>query len=106
MWWVAVPTAVVERTGVIESLRRSARLTSGHRWRVFGIFLIVFGIQSGLERVANLLLGDMEILDYLISFAISVAATAFYAVVCAVCYHDLRVLVDGVDIDEIARVFE
>ncbi len=106
MWWVAVPAAVVERTGVVVSLRRSAGLTSGHRWRVFGILIIVAVGQSVLESLANLLLGDIEILGSLISFAISVAATAFYAVVAAVCYHDLRVLKDGVDVDEIARVFE
>ncbi len=106
MWWVAVPAAVVERTGVVESLRRSARLTSGHRWRLFGIFILIGVAQSVLDILANLLFGDLEILGSVISSAIFVAVTAVYAVVGAVCYHDLRVLVDGVDADEIARVFE
>jgi hypothetical protein len=105
-WWIAVPAAVVERTGVGASLRRSAELTSGYRWRVFGILIIVSVVQSALESLAELLLGGAEILGSLISYAITVAVTAFYAVVSAVCYHDLRVLKDGVDIDEIARVFD
>ena len=106
IWWVAEAAAVVERAGVVESLRRSARLTSGHRWGVFGILIILEVAQPVLQYLANLLLGDMAILGSLISFAITVVMTAFYAVAVAVCYHDLRVLVDGVDIDEIARVFE
>ena len=104
---------MVERTGVVESLRRSAGLTSGHRWRIFGIMIIIIIVDVGvraalayLEYFAILQFGDVANLGYLIWFAISIAATAFFAVVEAVCYHDLRVLVDGVDVDEIARVFE
>ena len=41
MFWVAIPAAVVERPGVIASLKRSAELTTGNRWRVFGIYAVI-----------------------------------------------------------------
>jgi hypothetical protein len=106
MWWVAVPAAVVERTGVGASLRRSTELTSGYRWPVFGVFITVYVVQMLLEFVANRIFGGIEFLETLVSFVISLFVIAFYAVVSAVSYHDLRVLKDGVDVDDIARVFD
>ena len=106
MWWVAVPAAVVERTGVIASLRRSAELTRGHRWKVLGVVAIISIGQLVLDMVINLILSAAPIFSVVGSFLITVAATAYFAIVTAVCYHDLRVLKDGVGIDEIARVFD
>ena len=40
MWAVAIPVAVVEERGVTASLSRSQELTSGRRWRVFGAYLV------------------------------------------------------------------
>ena len=106
MWWVAVPAAVVERAGVIASLRRSAELTRGHRWKVLGVVAIISIGQLVLDMVINLILSAAPIFSVVGSFLITVAATAYFAIVTAVCYHDLRVLKDGVGIDEIARVFD
>jgi hypothetical protein len=39
MVFVAVPACVVERLGPIKSMERSARLTKGHRWKVFGLWI-------------------------------------------------------------------
>src|SRR5262249_20520829 len=41
MLWVAVPVAVIESPGASASLERSRELTSGNRWRVFAIALVV-----------------------------------------------------------------
>ncbi len=106
MWWVAVPAAVIEQTGVINGLRRSAELTRGYRWKVFGVIVIIYIGQFALERVTNFLLAAAPIFSFMASFLITVAITAYFAVVTAVCYHDLRVLKDGVGADEIARVFD
>ncbi len=106
MWWVAVPAAVVERTGVINSLRRSAELTRGYRWKVFGVIVIIYIGQYILGELASLSLAATPIFSVVASFLITVAITAYFAVVTAVCYHDLRVLKDGVGTDEIARVFD
>lgn len=50
IWAVVVPVIVVERQGVIGSLRRSRELVRGHGWRVFGFLIctalitILFGL--------------------------------------------------------------
>ena len=106
MWWVAVPAAVIERTGVIESLRRSVELTRGYRWKVFGVIIIIYIGQFALDRLTNVILSAAPIFSMMVSFLVMVAITAYFAVVTAVCYHDLRVLKDGVGIDDIAKVFD
>ncbi len=106
MWWVAVPAAVIERTGVINSLRRSAELTRGYRWKVFGVIIVIYIGQLVLDVLTHFILAAAPIFSLVVSFLITVAFTAYFAVVTAVCYHDLRVLKDGVGTDEIARVFD
>ncbi len=106
MWWVAVPVAVIERTGVLASLRRSAELTRGYRWRVFGVIAVVYLGQIVLEMLTNFILTGAPIFRHFAGFMVTVAATAYFAVVTAVCYHDLRVLKNGVGVNEIARGFD
>ncbi len=117
--WVAIPTAVVERPGVIASLKRSADLTRGYRWKIFGIFVVIWlvsavavgmvqtplavsvatagpqGIGSGLFLVYNGLV-----------LLVSAFFTALAAVASAVAYHDLRAVKEGFDIDRFASVFD
>ena len=44
--WLVVPVAVVERPGIVASLRRSSMLTKGYRWQIFGMVLIL-GVADG-----------------------------------------------------------
>ena len=41
MLYVAIPACVVEEWGVTQSLTRSAELTKGYRWPIFGLILLV-----------------------------------------------------------------
>src|SRR5439155_4639352 len=43
-WSLVVPVTVLEGGGLRTSLRRSRWLTGGHRWRIFVIYLLVFGL--------------------------------------------------------------
>jgi hypothetical protein len=106
MWWVAVPAAVIERTGVIESLRRSVELTRGYRWKIFGVIGVIYIGQIALDSLIHLILTAAPIFSIVAGFLITVAITAYFAVVTAVCYHDLRVLKDGGSVNDIARVFD
>jgi hypothetical protein len=107
MWLVAVAACVVERTGPWRSLRRSQELTKGHRWKVFGLFLVLLVlslINPLLQLALNATVGATAAA---IGNAIWTAiGSAFSSVVMAVTYYDLRVAKEGIDIDQIASVFD
>ncbi len=108
MYWVAVPAAVVEDTGVGASLNRSAKLTEGCRWKVFGVIFVVIVIQSTAERVVENVL-DFDSYYYLslgVAWLISGATIALEAVLSTVTYRELRRVKEGTGIDEIAAVFD
>jgi hypothetical protein len=108
MFWVAIPVAVVERPGVIASLKRSAFLTKGNRWRIFGLVVVLWLIFVLISMAISLAFAAAEawrVYPY-IDYVLTVFLTAVFAVVSAVGYHDLRLLKDGVDVETIAAVFD
>jgi len=119
MYAVAVPVAVVERLGVFASLSRSAELTDGYRWRVLGtiflavilVFLIVavFGMVFAMAVIAATDFSDSAASAEgvaLVGFVVDAAATAFWAVIVAVTYNELRTAREGADVGQIAAVFD
>ena len=54
--WVYVPAIVVEKAGVGASFTRSRALTKGHRWAIFGLYVIVLAVVVGAEFVLTLVL--------------------------------------------------
>ncbi len=119
MFWVAIPASVVERPGVIASLSRSASLTKGHRWRIFGIYsaiLIVAMVASGMAQTplalsaaysgASGLSSGMYLVSNILGLLVNAFFVALGAVASAVAYHDLRAVKEGFDIDQFASVFE
>ena len=122
MLWVAIPVAVVERPGVMASLKRSLYLTKGNRWRIFALFLLVAIAQSmigfgvllvlgGVMAVGGAALGGAGLVGTAVLFIVgSVLMNAFfsimYAVIIAITYFDLRNLKEGAGLEEIASVFD
>ena len=108
MLWVAVPVAVVERPGVISSLTRSAVLTKGYRWPVFGVLVTVIGLNVVLALLAGSLVAgaDDTAAFLLVSWVVSAIFGAVIAVVSAVSYHDLRVAKEGIGATQIAAAFD
>jgi hypothetical protein len=108
MWYVAAPACVVERLGPFDSLKRSAVLTKGHRWAIFGMIMVV-GIPAAIVgAVIGAALGQtgnasLVMLGALIWGGVS---GAFTAIVAVVAYHDLRVAKEGIDTQQIASVFD
>jgi hypothetical protein len=108
MWFVATPACVVERLGVGASMARSSALTQGHRWKIFGMMILVGVIESiagvavkaalGLTGNAGLIMAGMLIW--------SGVWGAFHAVFAVATYHDLRVAKEGIDTEQIAAVFD
>jgi hypothetical protein len=108
MWFVATPVCVVERLGPLVSLRRSSQLTKGHRWKIFGLMLLMIVLSIIAGQVVEYILGAV---GGLILVAIGTLVWngiwgAFYAVAVAVTYHDLRVAKEGTSIEQIAAVFD
>ena len=108
MLFVAVPACVVERLGPIKSLGRSAQLTKGHRWKIFGLMfatiIVALIVQSMLGSLAHGAGGSTLAIIVLLLW--STVWNAFQAILTVVTYHDLRVVKEGVDTDQIAAVFD
>lgn len=110
--WVAVPAAVIERTGVLASIKRSDRLTNGSRWPIVSMVLVVWLVDFGLHLALSLAFRDaVTTSGGLVAFtfgqlAISVLTTAFSATITAVGYYTLRIVKEHVAVDDLAQVFD
>jgi hypothetical protein len=107
-FYVAMPACVMEGLGPLQSMTRSAALTKGHRWKVFGIVCLI-GLLNGI--IGQVILGVFTLAGGALAGSIlylawTLVVTAFNSIAIAVMYHDLRVLKDGIDIDQIAAVFD
>jgi len=107
MWFVGLPACVVERLGPWTCMRRSQQLTKGHRWKLFGLALLLLIPALGSLLIGLGLAAVVGPIAALIGRWIwGAIVAAFAAVLVAVAYHDLRVLKEGVDIEQIAGVFD
>ena len=108
MWYVATPVCVVEQKGPLASLGRSSELTKGHRWKIFGMIVLLYIAALIIGLIIGALLGltHSPILVTLGTLVWTGAWGAFYAIFGVVTYHDLRVAKEGVDTDQIASVFD
>lgn len=114
MWWVYIPVVVVERKGIMASFGRSAELTSGRRWHILGLLILVVVISMAAGFIVVLVMGvvlsasgtaDPLALQIPI-YVINAVATAYSSVLVAVCYYYLRAEKEGISADDIARVFD
>jgi cell division protein FtsB len=103
-FWVAAPAAVVEEPRRL--LRRSWRLTRGHRIAVPAIVLLHYGFDWGSARLLRLVSAD---LPWLARTAVwwtqDLLAVSLAAVLAAVGYHALRLEKEGVDVSKLEEVF-
>jgi hypothetical protein len=107
-WFVATPVCVVEQAGPLQSMKRSAQLTKGHRWKVFGLMvllIVISAIGGGIITTSFTTIGG-PILAAIGDVLWNGVWGAFYAIAVVVTYHDLRVAKEGIDIDQIASVFD
>jgi hypothetical protein len=108
IWYVAPAACIAEKLGVRQSLRRSRQLTEGFRWRIFALLLLIIAasvIGSGLAlatQAAGMNIWAQMALD----FAWQGLSGGFTSVLVAVSYYYLRVAKEGVDVEQIAAVFD
>jgi hypothetical protein len=108
MWFVATPACVVEGRGASASITRSADLTRGHRWKIFGLMVLLYVSDAIMDGAIDrtLTLAESGIPAFVGHVIWSGIWGAFYAILVVVTYHDLRVAKEGVDIEQIVSVFE
>jgi MFS family permease len=107
MLFVAMPACIVERLGPVKSLGRSSILTKGLRWKVFGLWLVMFLVTAvGGGMLGGIGYATGPIVGGLLKLVWGSLAGAFNAIMVVVAYHDLRVVKEGVDTDQIASVFD
>ncbi|WP_084420645.1 hypothetical protein [Henriciella litoralis] len=118
IWAVTVPALVVDDAGIFGSFGRSASLTEGNRWPIFGLFLlawvavIVLGLilsaltfgalSTGLTQSS---LASFSIVGALIDGLMGAAFGIVGAVGSCVLYLHLREIEDGTSADAISDVF-
>jgi hypothetical protein len=125
MWAVSAPSLVVERRGVFESLQRSRDLTRGHRWAIFGLFVVYMilsmivgtvvsgvGIAAGITGLRGATAGaltavtPMVVISTFLSALISGVQGVLAAAGVASIYYELRTTKEGVAPEQMASVFD
>jgi hypothetical protein len=118
----AVPAAVIERTGVGDSLARSAKLTQGHRLSIFLAWLsivVLFVVLlvpivlrmmrpglTGMEPFDADAFQSRVMLMVWVTVGLVVCMTSLQAVGHCVAYHGLRSKKEGVTAAELVKAFE
>lgn len=117
-FFVTIPAVVVEQSGPLSAMSRSASLTQGHRWPIFvsafviffGMFVISFLLMLGLGAI--LVIGGPESMVLLplvqaaLQFGMLIITTILWGVLTAVVYARLRDMREGTDINQLAAVFQ
>ncbi len=120
-WLVVVPAAACEKTGVVRTFGRSAELTKGHRWAVFGL-LVVLWVGSLLVTVLGALLiramfglsgnifmvqpsGPFGYVALVLQMLLGALVTVVFGVGVGVVFHELRALKGGFDTRRLSEVF-
>jgi MFS family permease len=115
-WIVAVPALVVERTGVFGAMGRSAVLTRGQRWPIFGL-LIIYLIAAGIiSAVFSVVVSAAAIsvspgahqpaLQLIAQPLVSVVTKLISSAGIASIYYELRSTREGIGPEALAAVFD
>jgi hypothetical protein len=108
-WSVAIPVCILEQRGPSASLARSYELTEGNRWKLFGVYallIIVAMLGAGAIAAGVAAVWPQDVIGGMAVVALWMGIVdAFQAVLIAVIYRELRTAKEGVDIEQIAAVF-
>jgi hypothetical protein len=104
-FFVAAPVCIAEKSGIRASLSRSRFLTRGHRWQIFGTYILISIIEAIVGEIVARITGDPTG-PAIVSCGVQAVFGAFMAVIAAVFYCQLRVAKEGVDLAKIASVFD
>ena len=105
---LAVPAAAIEQKRPSAALERSAELTRGHRWKVFGLLMLYIASLFAIGGFMQAFPDQQSTLDQFTdpSFWVDWALEAITAVAAGVTYYDLRFLKDDIDSESLGEVFK
>jgi hypothetical protein len=110
MWWVYIPAIVIESKSIIAAFGRSRELTSGRRWHILGLILIVGVIALVISYIIGQVLqdttGQVSTVGAIVQYAFLSVLTAFSSVLVSVGYYYLRAEKEGTDVNAIASIFD
>lgn len=117
MLYVATPVAVLERAGILGALSRSSALTSGHKWKILGLFLVLMLLGVGADLVLRAMVLDTgpQPVDVAfaslhrqvyVDYANQVVFGSLGAVMASVSYYLLRAEKEGTSAAELAAIFD
>ncbi|MGB5724503.1 MAG: hypothetical protein WBM39_08800 [Parasphingorhabdus sp.] len=105
MWIVATPVMMAEDLGVIDSLKRSAELTSGSKRLIF-VLLIIFFVLAMVFGLFVAFVGSLStILLAIITLISNTITGALQGAGVASIYVDLRTAKEGTDTSALAEIF-
>ena len=116
---LAAPALVLERTGVLASLRRAGRLSRGQFWRLFGTMLLAALLVGVVGQVVSVPLGIVGAVgpvlfpgttgalmlvfsSFVTQVVVGALTTPFTSAVTALQYVDQRIRKEGLDVQLIA----
>lgn len=109
------PVVVVERTTAIEALGRSWRLARGRKGKLLGAIMLV-SLLAGSTAGGLVLVGvlggafgnglEQQIVQQLLTQAVSVVAMPVWYIAIVLLYYDARVEQDAFDVQMLARLAE
>jgi hypothetical protein len=107
-WYVFAPVCIVEQKGALCSMKRSAELTKGNRWKLFAITIILAlgGILIGELNELTSAIQMPAFAEFAVRAVFEGAWFAFSNIMSVVIYYDLRVAREGAGIESIASVFD
>jgi hypothetical protein len=113
-WSVIVPVRIVERLPVMDCFGRSAALTRGHRWSVFGLMVIYVIASFAISFGTGLVVGAVGALTGVGATVISLAAGSVGRLIASVIlsvgtasiYYELRSNKEGIGPEQLAAVFD
>jgi len=114
-WALAIPVAVLENASFRQSLSRSAALTSGHRMRVLGIFLLYYALIFVLDMALVAPIGVLAVIkkgplgpmavgpliivaSSIVNYIIESLVTPIVTICLSLMYYDERVRKEAFDI--------
>jgi len=122
MWVAAGPACIVEHTGVLGAFSRSRELTRGHRWAIFGLYIVLIilvfiiamvvgALTVAFTGVPGSLTGSADAATpafaEMASSALSTMITNILgSVLSASIYYELRQIKEGIGPEALASVFD